>query len=115
MTTFSLCTPSLLALSFPPKATPSPRNTRRGVDKRQILGALYRLARESQPASLQDLALVIGCADVHTLLLPLSQLAADGMIHKQGSRIALSLLGFATAAALHTPAKRNVRRAARGS
>lgn len=114
MTTYSLCSPSLLALSFPPKTRSIPRNPRRAralefaeaVAPRRVLGALYRLARESQPASLLDLELVIGCERAQ-LVEPLAQLANEGMVHRQGDRIALSLVGFAAAAALHTNARRS--------
>lgn len=114
MTTYSLCTAPLLALSFPPKAPAAARNVRRApaaepasdtitVGKERVLGALYRLAREAEPATLQRLALVIGLADTRDLVAPLSRLAKDGLVQKRGDALGLSLVGFAAAAALATP------------
>lgn len=108
MTSYSFCSAPLLALSFRPGRPMRPRNARRPAaqptcSKQRVLGALYRLAREAEPATLQRLALVIGLADAHELLAPLATLAADGMLHKRGTVLSLSLLGFAAAAALATP------------
>lgn len=114
MTTYSFCTAPLLALSFRPTTTGArPRNERRPIpsvgalpegacSKQRVLGALYRLSREAEPATLQRLALVIGLADARDLVAPLARLAADGMVQKRGTVLSLSLVGFAAAAALAT-------------
>ena len=113
MTTYSFCTAPLLALSFPPKPPVGCRKnvrTEAPASKERVLGALYRLAREAEPATLERLTLVIGLADARELVAPLARLAAAGLVQKRGSTLSLSLLGFAAAAALAVP--RNPRRAA---
>lgn len=111
MTTYSLCTAPLLALSFLPSTTAAPRNPRRSAapdacSKQRVLGALYRLSREAEPATLQRLALVIGLADTRELVAPLARLAKDGLVQKRGNALTLSLMGFAAAAALAVPRNR---------
>ena len=113
MTTYSLCTGSLLALSFPPKSPTRTRNVRRAPSTRtatsteteRVLGALYRLAREAEPATLQRLALVIGLPDTRELVVPLARLAKDNLVQRRGDTLTLSLMGFAAAAALSVPRK----------
>lgn len=110
MTTYSLCTGSLLALSFLPKAAPSrAKNVRRvpatRTETERVLGALYRLAREAEPATLQRLALVIGLPDTRDLVVPLARLAKDNLVQRRGDTLTLSLMGFAAAAALAVPRK----------
>lgn len=112
MTTYSLCSAPLLALSFRPSAAEAPRNPRRVVHSaacrtERVLGALYRLSREAEPATLQRLALVIGLADAGELVAPLARLAKDGMVQKRGNALTLSLTGFAAAAALAVPRNRS--------
>ena len=103
MTSFSLCTAPLLALSFLPKPSSPVRNVRTAAcSKERVLGAMYRLAREAEPATLQRLALVIGLAEVADLLAPLTRLASAGLVQKRGEVLSLSLPGFAAAAALST-------------
>lgn len=104
MTTYSLCSASLLALSFPPKAKSPVRNVRlvpvSASQTERVLSALYRLAREAEPATLQQIALVIGLPDTHELVAPLARLAKDGLVQRRGGVLSLSLTGFAAAAAL---------------
>ncbi len=109
MTTFSLCNASLLSFSFAPKDKSPVRNVRvvdrSGVATERVLGAMYRLAREAEPVTLQRLALVIGLVGTRELVAPLARLARDGMIQRRGEHLALSLIGFAAAAALAMPRK----------